>query len=62
MNYPDEGQTLYEYNDTADPVYVKTRVRETVSGYVDSWQYVDGFGRAIMRVSKGAGSSYVVSR
>jgi RHS repeat-associated protein len=62
MDYPDEGQTVYTYYDTADPVYVKTSVRETDSGYIDSYQYVDGLGRAVMNVTKGTGTNYVVSR
>ncbi|MBN1907681.1 MAG: VCBS repeat-containing protein [Deltaproteobacteria bacterium] len=62
MDYPDDGQTIYEYNDTANPAYVKTSVRESTSGYVESYQYVDGFGRAIMAVSKGVGSNYVVTK
>jgi RHS repeat-associated protein len=66
-DYPDDGQTKYEYNDTATPVFVKTRVKETDAGYVDSyvdtWEYVDGFGRAIMGVSKGIGTNnYVATR
>ncbi|MGD9160440.1 MAG: FG-GAP-like repeat-containing protein [Desulfobacteraceae bacterium] len=61
VNYPDGGQTKYEYNLTASPAYIKTSVLEEGSTYVDTWQYVDGFGRALMDVSRSAGSNYVVT-
>ncbi|NLD37296.1 MAG: hypothetical protein GX654_10550, partial [Desulfatiglans sp.] len=67
IGYPDGGETLFTYSDTVNPldypVSVKTSALESGSTYIDSWEYVDGFGRTIMNVSKGIGTNnYVVTR
>jgi len=43
---PGGGSTIYEYGDTAGSSFVKTRTAQDVTRYVETYQYLDGLGRA----------------
>jgi YD repeat-containing protein len=62
VEYPGGGETEYTYVDPTltAPAYIKTSVLEDTET-VDTYQYVDGFGRALMNVSKGVGNNKIIT-
>ena len=63
VDYPDGGQVLYAYYDTAAPNrYVLKLVKETASSYVDSRAYYDGLGRVIRTESNGESGKTIITR
>jgi RHS repeat-associated protein len=62
-DYPDGGQTVYQYFDNVFPRYLITKVKEDSQGnMIKKYEYVDGLGRSIQTVTKGEGTNKIVSR
>ncbi|MCP3943326.1 MAG: hypothetical protein GY710_17825 [Desulfobacteraceae bacterium] len=60
---PNGGQTITEYNDTASPRHVTSRIKANSSGAtIDSITYMDGFNRAIQSSSLGENGRYITTR
>ena len=63
VDYPDGGQVLYTFYDTATPNrYVRKQVKENASSYVDSYAYYDGLGRVIRTEADGESGKTIVTR
>ncbi len=61
-DYPDGGQEVKVYDDSLVPRTVITRVKESDSQNIETYQYFDGFGRPVQAVSFGEAGQPIVAR
>ena len=62
VDHPDGGQVVTEYDDSAVPRTIISRVKESDSQSADTYQYFDGLGRPVQAVSFGEDGKPTVVR